>query len=325
MATEVVPAVTFADVETAAGRLAGYAHVTPVVTSRTLNDMVGAEVYLKCENMQRMGAFKFRGAYNRLSAMTAAERARGVVAFSSGNHAQAVALAGQLLGVRATIVMPHDAPTTKVAATRGYGAEVVFYDRYTEDREAVAQKISDESGAITVPPFDDPYVIAGQGTAVYEMRDQVPTLDALLVCTGGGGLLAGSCLAAHTWWPDCKVYGVEPEVGNDTFLSLQKGERVQIAPPRSIADGVITLAPGKLTFPIEQEHVTGVLLVSEAEIKAAVRFLLFRLKLLVEPSGAIGVAALMSGKLNVRGQKVGVTLSGGNVDPAVLASIITEE
>ncbi len=322
MATEVVPAVTFADVEAAAGRLAGQAHVTPVMTSRTLDALVGGKVFLKCENLQRMGAFKFRGAYNRLAVMTAAERARGVVAFSSGNHAQAVALAGQLLGVRAAIVMPQDAPATKIAATRGYGADVIFFDRYKDDREAVAARVCEERGAILVPPYDDPYIIAGQGTAVYEMRDQVPTLDALLVCTGGGGLLAGSSLAAHEWWPDCTIYAVEPEVGNDTYLSLQAGERVQIAPPRSIADGVITLSPGKLTFPIEQAHVSGVLLVTEEEIKAAVRFLLFRVKLLVEPSGAICVAALLAGKLDVRGQKVGVTLSGGNVDPAVLAEII---
>jgi len=324
MATQTVPAVTFADVEAAARQLTGHAHVTPVFTSHTLNEMVGAEIYLKAENLQRAGAFKFRGAFNRLSALTPEERARGVVAFSSGNHAQAVALASSLLGIGAVIVMPHDAPSTKVAATKGYGAEVVTYNRFTEDREAVAQKIAVERGLILVPPYDDPHIIAGQGTAVYEMRDQVPTLDYLLVCTGGGGLIAGSSLAAHQWWPDCKIYGVEPEDGNDTYLSLQRGERVSVPPPASIADGVRTLSPGMLTFPIEQAHLSGVLLVNDAEIKAAVRFLLFRMKLLVEPTGAICVAALMHGRLNVRGAKVGLTLSGGNVDPGALAAIITE-
>lgn len=318
------PAVTFADVEAAAHRLAGQAHITPVFTSRTLDAMVGAEVYLKAENLQRAGAFKFRGAYNRLSVLTSEERARGVVAFSSGNHAQAVALASSLLRISAVIVMPHDAPTSKVAATKGYGAEVVTYNRFTEDREAVAGAIARERGLIVVPPYDDPYIIAGQGTAVYEMHDQVPALDYLLVCTGGGGLIAGSSLAAHRWWPDCKIYGVEPEDGNDTYLSLQRGERVSVPPPASIADGVRTLSPGALTFPIEQAHVSGVLLVNDAEIKAAVRFLLFRMKLLVEPTGAICVAALMSGKLDVRGAKVGLTLSGGNVDPDALAAIISE-
>ncbi len=324
MATETAtpPAVTFADVQAAADRLRGHAHITPVITSRTLNARVGAEVYLKCENLQRMGAFKFRGAYNRLSALSPDERRRGVIAFSSGNHAQAIALSGNLLGVPSVIVMPHDAPASKVAATAGYGAEIVRYDRYTEDREAIARGIAAERGLTLVPPYDDAYIIAGQGTAVYEMRHQTPPLDVLLVCTGGGGFLGGSCLAAREIWPAVRIFGVEPELGNDTWQSLRKGERVSITPPRSIADGALTPSPGILTFPIEQEHVEDILLVSDDDLRDAVRFMLFRLKMLVEPTGALGVAALLTGKLDVRGLKVGVTLSGGNVDPATLAEII---
>lgn len=318
------PAVTFADVVAAAARLEPHAHKTPVITSRTLNAETGAEVYLKCENLQRGGAFKFRGAFNRMSTMTPEERRRGVVAFSSGNHAQAVALSGKILGIPATIVMPHDAPATKVAATAGYGAEIVRYNRQTEDREAIARTLSEERGLVLVPPYDDPYIIAGQGTAVYEMRDQAPSLDMLLVCTGGGGLLGGSCLAARELWPAVRIFGVEPEAGNDTFLSLQRGERVTIAPPQALADGALTLSPGTLTFPIEQANVERILLVSDDELKAAVRFLLFRLKLLVEPTGALAVAALLAGKIQARGKRVGITLSGGNVDPSTLAMIIGE-
>lgn len=316
------PAVTFADVEAAARRIAGHAHVTPVITSRTLNDAVGAELYLKCENLQRAGAFKFRGAFNRLSVLTPQERARGVVAFSSGNHAQAVALAGRILSIPAVIVMPHDAPATKVAATQGYGAEIVRYNRLSEDREAIARQLGKERGLTVVPPYDDPYIIAGQGTAVREMGEQTPPLDLLVSCVGGGGLMGGSCLAARARWPDIRIFGVEPEDGNDTYLSLQRGEIVSVPPPTSIADGIRTLAPGTLTFPIEREHLEAVVLVNDDEIKAALRFLLFRLKVLVEPTGAVGVAAILAGKVPVTGKRVGVILSGGNVDPDVLASII---
>jgi threonine dehydratase len=318
------PAVTFADVEAAARRIAGQAHVTPVVTSRTLNERVGAELYLKCENLQRAGAFKFRGAFNRLSVLTPEERRRGVVAFSSGNHAQAVALSSQLLGVPAVIVMPHDAPASKVAATQGYGAQVVRYNRLTEDREAIARALGEERGLTVVPPYDDPYIIAGQGTAVYEMRDQTPALDMLVSPVGGGGLVGGSCLAARHHWPDVRIFGVEPEDGNDTLLSLQQGKIVSVPPPASIADGIRTLSPGKLTFPIEQRNLEAVVLINDEEIKAALRFLLFRLKILVEPTGAAAIAAILAGKVPVAGKRVGVILSGGNVDPDVLAGIIQE-
>jgi threo-3-hydroxy-L-aspartate ammonia-lyase len=325
MATETTaPAVTYADVEAAARRIAGYAHVTPVITSRTLNDQVGAELYLKCENLQRAGAFKFRGAFNRLSVLTPEERRRGVVAFSSGNHAQAVALSSHLLGIPAVIVMPHDAPATKVAATQGYGAEIVRYNRLTEDREAIARALGEERGLVVVPPYDDPYIIAGQGTAVHEMREQAPPLDMLVSCVGGGGLIGGSCLSARAIWPQIRIFGVEPEDGNDTYLSLQQGRIVSVPPPASIADGIRTLAPGTLTFPIEQEHLEAIVLVNDAEIKAALRFLLFRLKVLVEPTGAVAVAAILAGKVPVAGKRVGVILSGGNVDPDVLAGIIQE-
>jgi threonine dehydratase len=325
MATETTaPAVTYADVEAAVRRIAGYAHVTPVITSRTLNDQVGAELYLKCENLQRAGAFKFRGAFNRLSVLTPEERRRGVVAFSSGNHAQAVALSSHLLGIPAVIVMPHDAPATKIAATQGYGAEIVRYNRLTEDREAIARALGEERGLVVVPPYDDPYIIAGQGTAVHEMRAQAPPLDMLVSCVGGGGLIGGSCLSARAIWPQIRIFGVEPEDGNDTWLSLQQGRIVSVPPPASIADGIRTLAPGKLTFPIEQENLEAVVLVNDAEIKAALRFLLFRLKVLVEPTGAVAVAAILAGKVPVAGKRVGVILSGGNVDPDVLAGIIQE-
>lgn len=323
MATEMAaPVVTYADVEAAARRIAGHAHITPVVTSRTLNAQVGAELYLKCENLQRAGAFKFRGAFNRLSALTPEERRRGVVAFSSGNHAQAVALGSQLLGIPAVIVMPHDAPAAKVAATAGYGAEIVRYHRLTEDREAIARALGEERGLVVVPPYDDPYIIAGQGTAVYEMRAQAPPLDMLVAPVGGGGLIGGSCLAACAIWPAVRIFGVEPEDGNDTYLSLQRGEIVRVPPPASIADGIRTLAPGRLTFPIEREHLEAVALVNDDEIKAALRFLLFRLKILVEPTGAVGVAAILAGKVPVAGARVGVILSGGNVDSDILAGII---
>jgi threo-3-hydroxy-L-aspartate ammonia-lyase len=325
MATETTaPAVSYADVEAAARRIAGHAHVTPVITSRTLNNQVGAELYLKCENLQRAGAFKFRGAFNRLSVLTPEERRRGVVAFSSGNHAQAVALSSHLLGIPAVIVMPHDAPATKVAATQGYGAEIVRYNRLTEDREAIARALGEERGLVVVPPYNDPYIIAGQGTAVYEMRAQAPPLDMLVSCVGGGGLIGGSCLSARAIWPQIRIFGVEPEDGNDTWLSLQQGKIVSVPPPTSIADGIRTLSPGTLTFPIEQENLEAVVLVNDAEIKAALRFLLFRLKVLVEPTGAVAVAAILAGKIPVTGKRVGVILSGGNVDPDVLAGIIQE-
>ncbi len=300
-------------------RIAGLVHRTPVATSRTLDALAGNAVFLKCENLQRGGSFKVRGASSRLTLLTPDERARGVVAFSSGNHAQGVALAARELGVRATIVMPTDAPQSKVEATRGYGATVVTYDRQTEDREAIARRISEESGAVLVPPYDDVRIMAGQGTAALELFEDVPDLDVLLTPVGGGGLLSGCATVATAREPKVAVYGVEAEMADDTFRSFRSGERVAIAPPATIADGMRNLTPGELTFPVVQRTVADILLVSDDEIRTAMRFLLSRMKLLVEPTGAVGVAALLAGKVPVRGARVGVVISGGNVDFPVLA------
>jgi threo-3-hydroxy-L-aspartate ammonia-lyase len=316
-------AISFDDVRRAAERLRPVAHRTPVATSRTLDAQVDARVFLKCENLQRGGAFKFRGAYNRLAALTPAERARGVVAFSSGNHAQGVALAARELGVPATIVMPTDAPATKVAATRGYGASVVFYDRATQDREAVARALADERGLTLVPPYDDPRIMAGQGTAMLELLEDVPGLDLLLAPVGGGGLLSGSTVAARALAPRARIVGVETETSNDWQQSLAAGERIRIPPPATIADGMRTQQPGALTFPVIQALGVEIATVSDGEVEEAVRFLLLRLKLLVEPTGAVPVAALLAGRLgDVAGRRVGVILSGGNVDPDVLCQIL---
>jgi threonine dehydratase len=320
------PAVDFAislpDVRQAAERLRGAANRTPVATSRTLDHLLGAHVVFKCENLQRGGAFKFRGAYNRLAALAPEERARGVVAFSSGNHAQGVALAARELGVPATVVMPTDAPALKLAATRGYGADVVSYDRLSEDREAIARRLAHERGLTLVPPYDHPLIMAGQGTAALELIEEVGPLDWLLAPVGGGGLLSGSVIAATGLLPEIKVVGVETETSNDWVLSLAAGERVRIAPPDTIADGMRTQQPGALTFPIVQKLAHGVMAVSDEDVKEAMRFLLLRLKLLVEPTGAVPVALLLSGRLDVRGQRVGVILSGGNADPALLAEVL---
>jgi len=314
--------VTFEDVLAAAERLRGVAHRTPVMTSRTLDARTGARAFLKCENLQRMGAFKFRGAYNRIAQLSAAERARGVVAFSSGNHAQGVALAAQLLGVPATIVMPSDAPRSKVAATLGYGAEVVVYDRHTMNRGAIAADIAAERGATLVPPYDDPAIIAGQGTAVLELLEDVPDIDVLLVCTGGGGLLAGSAVAAVAKRPQIEIYGVEPEAGDDFAQSFARGERVEIAVPDTIADGQMTTSPGELTFPIVKRLCAGILTVSDDDLRAALRFAFERLKLVLEPSGAAALAALFGGAIFAPGRRVGVTLSGGNIDASQYAEIL---
>ncbi|GAC1352051.1 MAG: pyridoxal-phosphate dependent enzyme [Polyangiales bacterium] len=315
--------ITFDDVREAAQRLRGIAHRTPIVTSRTLDARTGAQAFLKCENLQRMGAFKFRGAYNRIAQLSAAERARGVVAFSSGNHAQGVALAAQLLGVPATIVMPGDAPASKVAATREYGAEIVPYDRHTMNRGAIAAKIASERGATLVPPYDDPAIIAGQGTAALELLEDTPNLDALLVCTGGGGLLAGCAIAATAMQPGIAIYGVEPEAGDDFAQSFARNERIEIPVPQTIADGQQTTSPGELTVPIVKRLCAGILTVSDDELRAAMRFAFERLKLVVEPSGAASLAALLSGKIDAAGKRVGVIVSGGNVDARVYAEIIT--
>jgi threo-3-hydroxy-L-aspartate ammonia-lyase len=311
-----------ADVRQAAARLEGIATRTPVVTSRTIDGMVAGHVFFKCENLQRGGAFKFRGAYNRLVALSAAERAQGVVAFSSGNHAQGVALAARELGIQASVVMPSDAPPLKLAATRGYGAEVILYDRLTEDREAIARLLADERGLTLVPPYDHPLIMAGQGTAALELLEEVGSLDWLLAPVGGGGLLSGSTVAATSLAPGIKIMGVETETSNDWVLSLEAGHPIRIPPPDTIADGIRTQQPGALTFPIVQRLAHGVTTVSEQEVKDAVRFMLLRLKLLVEPTGAVPVALVLSGRLDLRDQRVGVILSGGNADPALLAEII---
>lgn len=311
------------DIQAAAERLKGHAHRTPIATSHQLNEVVGSQVFCKCENLQRVGAFKFRGALNMISQFSEAQRKRGVIAFSSGNHAQAVALVGKRLKTPAVIVMPHDSPAVKLAATRGYGAEVVLYDRLKDNREIIAKKLSEERGLTLVPPFDHPHIIAGQGTAALELLADIPDLDLLVAPVGGGGLISGCSIAGHAIRPGLRIVGVEPESANDTDLSLKKGEAVSTPLSQSIADGLLTPAPGKLTFPIMQQHLESVVLVGDAEIAEAVRFILIRMKLLVEPSGAAAVAALMAGKVpNVRGKKVAVVLSGGNIDPTLLAKIL---
>ena len=317
-------AITIDDVREAARRLKGHIHRTPVITSRSFDEASGHRVFFKCENLQRAGAFKIRGALNKLLSLTDEERRRGVVGFSSGNHAQGVALAAKLTGASAIILMPTDAPASKLAATRGYGAEVVFYDRQTEDRETRAKDLVAKTGRILVPPYDDPAIMAGQGTAALELLEEVPDLDALLTPMGGGGLMAGCSTVATALRPTMKIYGVEADTANDTYLSFRKGERVSIAPPPTIADGIRNLSPGTLTFPINQRNVTDVLLVSDKEIEEAVRFLLLRAKILVEPTGAVPAAALLAGKLPMpKSSRVGVVLSGGNIDPALLADILS--
>ncbi|WP_341892103.1 threo-3-hydroxy-L-aspartate ammonia-lyase [Variovorax sp. YR752] len=303
----------FSEVQAAAARLKGVAHRTPVVTSRTLDQLLGLNVFMKAENLQRMGAFKFRGGFNAVSVLSEAERSRGVVAFSSGNHAQAVALAARLHGCAATIVMPHDAPAPKLAATRGYGAEVILYDRYTEDRAAIARRLTEERGASLIPPFDHLPVMAGQGTAALELIEDAGPLDALIVCAGGGGFLSGCTVAAKHLLPAIEVFGAEPERGNDMQLSLQRGEIVTIDVPRTICDGQQTQAVGRHPFEVIKAHVTDVLAVPDPVVVDAMRFAFERMKLVLEPSGACALAALMQHRERFRGQRVGVTLSGGNV------------
>lgn len=314
----------FAQVTAAAGRLTGQAHVTPVLTSRTLNARAGAEVFLKCENLQRAGAFKFRGAYNAISQLSDAERARGVITYSSGNHAQAVALACRLLGAAAHVVMPTNAPTTKCAATEGYGAQVIPYDPATGDRRAIAEALAAEHGYTLVPPYDHPQIIAGQGTAALELFEQAGPLDALLVPCGGGGLLSGSAIVAKGVQPTCRVIGIEPEVADDATRSFHTGVLHTVHNPPTIADGTRTPSLGALTFPLVRAYVDDMRTVSEAAIVEAVRFLLFRAKIVVEPSGALGVAALLSGAVRAAG-RVGVILSGGNMDAATLRAILEQD
>lgn len=313
---------TYADVELAAGRIAGAAHRTPVLTSRTVNAEFGAEVFFKCENLQRMGAFKFRGAYNALSRFTPEQRRFGVVAYSSGNHAQAIALSAQLLGMPATIIMPQDAPAAKIAATRGYGGNVVLYDRYTEDREQIGRDLAEKHGLTLIPPYDHPDVIAGQGTAAKELFEEIGPLDAFFVCLGGGGLLAGSALATRALSPQCALYGVEPEAGNDGQQSLRSGAIVHIETPQTIADGAQTQHLGQHTFPIIARDVDDILTVSDQELVACLRFFAERMKIVVEPTGCLGFAAARQMKDALRGKRIGVLISGGNIDLTRLGSFL---
>jgi threonine dehydratase len=284
------------------------------MTSRTVNSEFDADVFFKCENFQRSGAFKFRGAFNALSRFDAHQRRAGVVAFSSGNHAQAVALSASLLGIPATIVMPHDAPAVKVAATQGYGGKVVVYDRYKEDREQIGRDLAEKHGLTLIPPYDHPDVVAGQGTAAMELFEEVGSLDALFVCLGGGGLLAGSALSARALAPRCKVYGVEPEAGNDGQQSFRAGHIVHIDTPKTIADGAQTQHLGEFTFPIIRADVEDVLTVSDPQLVDCMRFLATRMKMVVEPTGCLGFAAARESKAHLRNQKIGVLISGGNID-----------
>lgn len=314
----------FAEIMAAREKLRGQAHATPVMTSATLDKCAGASVWLKCENFQRIGAFKFRGAFNAISRIPVADRPRGVVTFSSGNHAQAVALVGRMLDIQTTIIMPADAPLIKRQATEGYGAEVLLYDPQSGSREALAHEIRENRGSIMIPPYDHPDIIAGQGTATLEFRDQAGNLDMLLVPCGGGGLLSGSAVAARGVMPDCRVVGVEPEVADDAARSFHSGILQTVHNPPTIADGTRTPSLGQLTFPLIQANVDDFVTVSEAAIREAVRFLFYRLKLVVEPSGALGVAALLSGAVKPQA-RVGVIISGGNIDGPTMTQILQDE
>ncbi len=321
-------AISHADIEAAAARLQGVAQRTPVLTSSTFDARTGAQVFFKCENFQRMGAFKFRGAYNALAQFTPEQRRGGVIAFSSGNHAQAIALSARLLGMPSVIVMPQDAPPAKLVATREYqqgqaASEVVLYDRYSEDREAIGRRLAAERGMTLIPPYDHAHVMAGQGTAAAELLQDTGPLDLLLVCVGGGGLIAGCAVAAHHLSPGIQVVGVEPEAGNDTQQSLARGEIVHIDTPQTIADGAQTQHSGQLTFPVIQQLVQRILTVTDDELAATMRFFAERMKLVVEPTGCLGAAALLHGAVQARGQRVGVIVSGGNVDLLRYAQLLS--
>ncbi|MGI9071408.1 MAG: pyridoxal-phosphate dependent enzyme [Bryobacteraceae bacterium] len=316
--------VTFDDVAAAAERIKPLAHKTAIHTSRLFDEAAGVKVHFKCENLQRGGAFKIRGAMNFLSSLSASERKRGVVTYSSGNHAQAVAIAAAHLGVAATIVMPTDAPKAKLESTMAYGPKIIFFDRQRENREEIANRIATETGAVVLPSYDHPWIIAGQGTAALEFLRDEPELEAIAVPLGGGGLLSGTLVVAKALRPEIRVFGIEPELAKDWYVSLERGKRVEIAPPPTIADGLRTPTPGAVTFPIVQAMAEGVLLVSEEEIKATMRFLLMRMKMLTEPSGAAAAAAVLHRKLPADIRTVGVILSGGNVDLDVLSEICRE-
>lgn len=313
--------IALADIRAAAARIAPIAKRTPVLTSESFNRLTGVTAFFKCENFQKGGAFKIRGAANMIFSLTPDQLRNGVVAFSSGNHAQATALAARHVGARAIIAMPTDAPKSKVEATRAYGADIVTYDRLGDDRIAIGKRIAAETGGTLVPPFDHPLIMAGQGTAALELLEEVPDLDALAVCVGGGGLLAGCATAAKEIRPNLRVYGVEPEDANDTWLSLQKGQRVEIAPPQTIADGLRPTMLGEFTFPVIQRRVESIVLVSDDEIREAMRSVLTRMKMLIEPSGAVSVAAVLAGKLPTGSKRVGIIVSGGNVDLEFLKTL----
>ena len=313
---------TYEDVAAAAERIDGIAHRTPVLTSRTADAHTGGTLFFKAENLQRGGAFKFRGAYNAIARLSPEAKRLGVVAFSSGNHAQAIAYAGQLQQVPTVIIMPQDAPAMKVAATKGYGGEVVLYDRYKEDREAIGLKLSQERGLTLIPPYDHADIIAGQGTAAKELIEEVGPLDMLLVCVGGGGLLAGSALASKALSPDCRIYGVEPEAGNDAQQSFRTGSIVRIPVPATIADGAQTTYVGAKTFPIMRALVDDILTVSDAQLVDSMRFFVERMKIVVEPTGCLAAAAALHGIVPCKDKRVGIILSGGNVDPRALAGFL---
>lgn len=312
----------YGDVEQAAARIEGAAHRTPVLTSSTFDARANARVFFKCENYQRMGAFKFRGAYNAIARFTDAQRAAGVLTFSSGNHAQAIALSARLAGIRATIIMPKDAPALKVQATKEYGGEVIFYDRYTENREEIGRRLAEERGMTLIPPYDHPDVICGQGTAAKELFEEAGELDVLLVPLGGGGLLAGSALAAMGLSPACKVIGVEPEAGNDGQQSLRRGEIVHIAVPDTIADGAMVTHVGEHNFEVIRRRVDDIVTVSDAQLVETMKFFAERMKMVVEPTGCLGAAAALHGVYPVAGKRVGVLISGGNVDLSRFAQLV---
>jgi threonine dehydratase len=317
-------AISFADIESAARRIARIAHRTPVMTSVTANEMTGAEIFFKCENFQRMGAFKFRGAYNAIAQFSPAQLAKGVIAYSSGNHAQAIALAARLLGTKAVIVMPRDAPPVKIAATRAYGGEIVLYDRYTENREDIGQRLAAERGLTLIPPYDHPHVMAGQGTLALELFEDVGPLDALVVCLGGGGMLSGCATVAKHLNPDCIVIGVEPEAGNDGQQSFRSGRIVHIDTPHTIADGAQTQHLGQYTFPVIQRLVDDIVTVSDAELKKAMAFFFERMNIVVEPTGCLAAAAVFEKKFDLAGKRLGVVLSGGNIDRKLFANLMLE-
>jgi threonine dehydratase len=313
---------SYEDVAAAAARLEGQAHHTPVLRSSTMDALLGAQVFFKCENFQRMGAFKFRGGFNALSRFTPEQRKRGALAFSSGNHAQAIALSARILGMPAVILMPQDAPAAKLAATRAYGAEVITFDRFKEDREALSRKLAEERGMTLIPPFDHADVIAGQGTAAKELFDEVGELDHFFVCLGGGGLISGSALSARALSPNCKVYGVEPEAGNDGQQSLRSGQRIKIDVPQTLADGAQTQQLGEITFEIIRRKVDDIFTATDAQLVEAMRFYAERMKMLVEPTGCLSLAGARSSGLDLRGARVGVLISGGNIDLSRFAQLV---